>query len=313
VPEEKVRITEASRATYPESCLGLLRPDEVCAQALVEGFRIVAFPDISDTGRVRPFIYRSDLTGRNLRLENNFDAATPFGLPTEVADAVLQDASQRIGRPTSVLKIVQAQRRTWPNGCLGLNKPGVVCTQALVEGWVVVVNGPREVQLTYRTNESGSVVKFDPTATSTGDAFILKPVNIPTRELPPPLKQGELFRAIYSGGIAGRTTVITLHADGRLVQSLVAPDGGGTTSRTLIKRVSPQQLRSFQGLLKRPQFNQFNQLSYPAPRGAADFFTITLSSHKTSVRYADLIQERLPRDLQQVIQAFEQLTHKSRL
>lgn len=311
VPVGKVRITEVTRATYPNSCLGLPRPGEICAQIIVEGFRVVAFPDISGTARVRAFVYRSDSTGRNLRLEND-STTTPSNLPAAVAKAVTKAASQRTGQATSTFKIVQAEKRTWPDGCLGLSQPSIACTQALVEGWLVTVNGAKGTQLVYRTNESGSLVKLDEAASSTigNDASTIKPVQIPANQLPPALKQGEVFRVISSGGIAGRTTATTLLADGRVIQSPTTLNGT-VTSKTLIGRVSRQQVRQFQQLLDRQQFIQFNRLSYPAPSGAADFFTITLTSKEATVRYTDLIQDRLPRNLQRVIQAFDRLTNKA--
>jgi hypothetical protein len=233
-------------------------------------------------------------------------------LPAAVAKAVTKAASQRTGQATSTFKIVQAEKRTWPDGCLGLSQPSIACTQALVEGWLVTVNGAKGTQLVYRTNESGSLVKLDEAASSTigNDASTIKPVQIPANQLPPALKQGEVFRVISSGGIAGRTTATTLLADGRVIQSPTTLNGT-VTSKTLIGRVSRQQVRQFQQLLDRQQFIQFNRLSYPAPSGAADFFTITLTSKEATVRYTDLIQDRLPRNLQRVIQAFDRLTNKA--
>ncbi|HEY9668781.1 MAG TPA: hypothetical protein V6C91_18375 [Coleofasciculaceae cyanobacterium] len=81
-------------------------------------------------------------------------------LPAKVKSAVLQDAVQRTSRPVAAFRIVEAQKRTWPNGCLGLSQPGTFCTQVIVPGWqVVVTDGQR--RLTYRTNNSGSTVKLE--------------------------------------------------------------------------------------------------------------------------------------------------------
>lgn len=307
VPVGKVRITEVSRATYPNSCLGLPKPDEICAQVIVQGFRIVAFPDISDTVRVRSFIYHSDSTGRNLRLENDI-AMTPSNLPKAVADAVLREAAQQTGQPTSTFKIVLAEKQTWPDGCLGISQPGIFCTQALVQGWLVTVNGTGDTRLAYRTNTSGTLVKFDQAASSEPAVSPIKPVQIPANELPSPLKQGEVFRLISSGGIAGQTTVTTLLADGQVIQS---PGSSNETTSKTLGRVPLKRVHRFQQLLERRQFVQFNRLSYPAPSGAADFFTVTLTSQKATVRYADLVQNRLPKNLQQVIQGFDRLTSKA--
>lgn len=150
------------------------------------------------------------------------------------------------------------------------------------------------MQLIYRTNESGSVVKLDCTSSSTGDASAVNPVRI------------EVFRAIFSGGSDGDTMVINLQADGRIFRSLVTP-GGKVNSKFLSRQFSPQEVRQFQLLLNERQFTQFDHLSYPAPAGATNFYTFTLSSQNATVRYADVIYDQLPRELQGVIQAFKQL------
>lgn len=64
IPARLLRITEFSRQTWPDGCLGLPQPDAFCTQALVEGWRIT----LSD-GR-QTWVYRTDSQGRVLRLEN---------------------------------------------------------------------------------------------------------------------------------------------------------------------------------------------------------------------------------------------------
>lgn len=95
---------------------------------------------------------------------NRLPRAVSNKLPTTVKYAVLQDASGQSGLPISSLRIVKAEKRTWPNGCLGLGGPDVFCTQALVPGWQVTVEGGKK-RLIYRTDES-SGVKFDQAATT---------------------------------------------------------------------------------------------------------------------------------------------------
>ncbi|MEB3336555.1 MAG: hypothetical protein VKJ46_03765 [Leptolyngbyaceae bacterium] len=78
-------------------------------------------------------------------------------LPPKVSAAVLKQAAKRSGLPQSALRIVQAEAKTWPDGCLGIREPDVFCTQALVPGWRVVVAAGSQ-RWVYRTNGSGSVV-----------------------------------------------------------------------------------------------------------------------------------------------------------
>lgn len=64
IPTEKLKITDYTKKTWPDGCLGISRPNEFCTQVLVQGWRIT----LSD-GR-SSWVYRTDRAGRLLRLEN---------------------------------------------------------------------------------------------------------------------------------------------------------------------------------------------------------------------------------------------------
>ena len=81
-------------------------------------------------------------------------------LPEAVARAVLQHASQQSGLPISKLRIVESQQRNWSDGCLGLAEPGILCTQAIVEGWRVVVSHNEQTRV-YRTDSQGTQVRLE--------------------------------------------------------------------------------------------------------------------------------------------------------
>ena len=63
IPPTQVKVTEAERQTWPNSCLGLAKSDELCAQMLVEGWRVVLSDDSES------WVYRTDDRGRQLRME----------------------------------------------------------------------------------------------------------------------------------------------------------------------------------------------------------------------------------------------------
>lgn len=293
IPLDQLKVINYRRKIWPSGCLGLARPDEVCTLALVEGWRIT----LSD-GR-SSWVYRTDLQGLVLRLEPQ---KADVNLPKSVADAVLQAASQQSGLP-SQLRIIQSEQRTWSDSCLGLGGPAESCLRVLVPGWLVTVEGGQQ-RLVYHTNASGSMLRLNEAASQIGDADTIKPVSIPKNELPPPLKEGAIFRAITSGGIAGLTYETNLFKDGRVIR--VQVNFNGTTSQPQTCLIFQQQVRQFQQLLEQ-QFTRFNGLSYPPPSGAADYITVTFTSHDGTTRYTDINQDRLPRSLQAVIQAWGQI------
>ncbi len=69
----------------------------------------------------------------------------PAGIPGSVWIAVLDDLGRRLDRQVTDLAVTTAKAMTWNDGSLGCPKPGQVYTQALVDGFQVVleVDGER--------------------------------------------------------------------------------------------------------------------------------------------------------------------------
>lgn len=279
----ELKIIKYSRETWTDNCLGLGTLVEQCLRTQVKGWRVTL-----SNGR-SSWVYRTDLQGLVFRLDQSTN------LPPAVADGVLQAASKQSRLSISELRIVEGEQRSWPDACLGLAPPGVLCATVIVDGWLVTVEAGQQ-RLVYRTNADSSQIKLETAS---------------TKQLPPPTSQSPLqedvvFRAIASGGFTGRTYETNLFEDGRVIRVLVKPNG--TTSKFQAKQISKQQVQQFKDLLKQHKFAQFNGLSYSAPSGAADYITYTLtSSEQDTIRYTDINQDRLPSSLQTVIQAWNQI------
>ncbi|WP_392482242.1 hypothetical protein [Nostoc sp. C110] len=291
----QLQIIDYSQQTWRNGCLELPQSDEICTQALVPGWRIVV-----SNGK-QNWVYHTNNNGRSLRLAsaNTPSNNLPDELPASVKNAVLQAASRRLQQPISQLTIIQAQRQTWRNGCLELANADELCTQNLVSGWRVVV-GAVDQTLVYHTNQTGSAVRLNQKA----NEGTLTPVQIPASELPPPLDRDIVFRQISSGGFAGRTYQTVLLKDGRLIRVRI---GDANDSERSVRSVSVQQVQQFQRYLERSNFSKFQNLSYPAPSGAADYITFTLTSQKGTVQYNDISRNNLPTNLQAAVKAWNQL------
>jgi hypothetical protein len=228
-----------------------------------------------------------------------------------VADAVKVDLSGRLQVPADAVRIVRAERRQWPNGCLGISSPGVFCTQAIVPGWLVTAaiaqGGNAQQRWVYHTNETGSVVKLNQSGGLPDSGGTVKPIRIAAGELPPPLDRETIFRANASGGFAGLTYETILINDGRVIRIALNADGRPTNG-TEIRRLSQQEVREFQRLLERADFQRFDGLYYPPARGSADYITVTLTSRAGTTRYADIIQDRLPEGMRSVIEAWNRIS-----
>lgn len=61
------------------------------------------------------------------------------GGDAEVQLAMRGDLAGRLGIPLAQVSVVQYRLVTWPDGCLGAEKPGEVCSQSLVPGFLAVL------------------------------------------------------------------------------------------------------------------------------------------------------------------------------
>ncbi len=60
---DRIILKTSVAQTWPDGCLGLARTEEICTQALVEGWRVTV------TDGKQSWTYRTDATGRVIRLE----------------------------------------------------------------------------------------------------------------------------------------------------------------------------------------------------------------------------------------------------
>ncbi|RUR83465.1 hypothetical protein PCC6912_22980 [Chlorogloeopsis fritschii PCC 6912] len=292
LPISQLRITNVKQITT-DGCLGLARPDEACIQIAQKAWEVTV------QAPKQRLVYRASQDASQVRLNENASRVT---LPKSITNAVLEDASEELGLPVSQLRIVEVERREWPDRCLGISEPLILCTPSIVPGWRVTV-GDGEQRLVYRVGEPNTI-KFDRRASKITRNDSLNPVSIPTSELPPPLESGMVFRQISSGGFAGRTYETVLLDDGSLIRVRI---GDANDSERSVRRISLQQLRQFQRLLAENGSDSFQNLSYPAPTGAADYITYTLTSPDGTVQFNDISQNRLPKNLQVVLKAWNQL------
>ena len=63
IAADKLKVTESSRQSWSDTCLGLGKADEICGQMIVEGWRVV----VSDGSQT--WVYRTNARGNIWRLE----------------------------------------------------------------------------------------------------------------------------------------------------------------------------------------------------------------------------------------------------
>jgi len=107
------------------------------------------------------FTSSSALAAAPSQIAENADASHQSDrLPPKIAKAVIADLTKQQNIPPAKLKVTKYSRESWPDGCLGLPQPEEICSQAIVEGWRVVVSDGSQKWI-YRTDNSGRNVRLE--------------------------------------------------------------------------------------------------------------------------------------------------------
>ena len=88
--------------------------------------------------------------------EDAASGAPPEGVPEAAWTAIIDDLSRRLGEPVVDPTVLSAVARTWNDGSLGCPQPGQLYTQALVEGFQVVIEVNGE-QFDYRVGRGADI------------------------------------------------------------------------------------------------------------------------------------------------------------
>jgi hypothetical protein len=78
--------------------------------------------------------------------------SVPDAIPADVIAAVMEAAATAMDSASDEVGVISAEARTWSDGSLGCPEPGVFYTQALVDGYQVVVEVGGE-RLDYRIGQ----------------------------------------------------------------------------------------------------------------------------------------------------------------
>lgn len=81
---------------------------------------------------------------------------TPLAL-NPAQSAAIQDLAEKLHLSTDQITMISSETVTWPNGCLGVQKLGVMCTEAEVPGYKIILEADGK-EYEYHTNVEGTVV-----------------------------------------------------------------------------------------------------------------------------------------------------------
>ncbi|MCR4326297.1 MAG: hypothetical protein NUV52_01425 [Candidatus Roizmanbacteria bacterium] len=81
----------------------------------------------------------------------------PEGTNTLIIGYTKRDLARELGVSADNIQLVQSSQREWPDGCLGVEKEGQVCTQVITPGYQIILEADG-TEYTYRTNMNGTVI-----------------------------------------------------------------------------------------------------------------------------------------------------------
>ena len=160
VAEAEVQVYE-----YPSEADRQIVSERIGPDGLLEGGRLVwqGHPNVWGTGRL--IVAYVGLDGGVILLLSGLlgDPITASGAGVDepyppAVLAAMQALAQELGRAPAEMQVVTYQETEWPDGCLGLAAEGESCTQALTQGWQVMltVDG---VEYELRTDQLGLQVR----------------------------------------------------------------------------------------------------------------------------------------------------------
>lgn len=121
---------------FSDGCMGFLRPGDVaCTDAIVPGAVVLIEAPWSER-------YRYHVAGQGfIAVDFEDGEVTQEPDPTLVAmqEAIRRDLADRLGAPFEAISYVAFREVTWGDGCLGVHRPGELCTQVLVEGFFALL------------------------------------------------------------------------------------------------------------------------------------------------------------------------------
>jgi hypothetical protein len=105
--------------------------------------------------------------------------------------------SKNYNIPADQIKIVSTEAETWPNGCLGVVRPGILCTDVFVDGFNIKLEANRQ-QFEIHTNQDGASVTDAAEQLST-IGFVVSTIDRTIQVVNPNIPLGLTYNPAFNG------------------------------------------------------------------------------------------------------------------
>ncbi|HLO28774.1 MAG TPA: hypothetical protein VK249_06550 [Anaerolineales bacterium] len=146
LPADKITVVSTEAVTWPNGCLGIVRMGVLCTQNEVPGFKII----LEANGQKYEFHTNQDGSIAQLA-----EGAQNSG---EVEQMIIKQLAANLGLQESDISVVSSADIEFPDACLGVAMPDVMCAQVVTPGHIIVLEA-KGIQYEYHTNADGSQVQ----------------------------------------------------------------------------------------------------------------------------------------------------------
>ena len=227
---DTITLVSTEAVTWPDGCLGVQRLGVMCTQAEVEGFKILL------EAEGKQYEFHTNQNGSAVVLA----AGEASGL---VEESLISQLAQNLGLDKKDISIVSNEEVEFPDSCLGVAMPEVMCAQAITPGRIIVLEA-NGIQYEYHVNADGSHVQ--------------------------PATLALTWKR--EGGIAGFCDNMTVFLSGEIyTTSCNGPDSRMGTLSGLLSAEERDQFNTWIGTIGQAEVNASD------PEGVSDRMVVTLS------------------------------------
>jgi hypothetical protein len=137
---EQIDIIGAEEVEWPDPCLGVPEPDELCAMVITPGYRVIL------EAEGQRYELRTDLEGETVRQERTNPAESAI-------EAARQALAKKLGLDVSEIDVRLVLEQMFPNACLGLAEEDEMCAEVIVEGWIIELMAQGQTYVVHTDND----------------------------------------------------------------------------------------------------------------------------------------------------------------
>jgi hypothetical protein len=155
IGKNEITINQITQKDFTNGCLEIAEPGTACTEAIVPGYVI----DLTAAGT--RYVFHTNMDGTVIKMK---ETGPSTGLSVDGQDPIVKLAVEFLAKQLQVsadsIRLVSKEAVDWPDGCLGIQTPGMGCIMVITPGYRIVldVNGTNYV---IHTDLTGSNIALE--------------------------------------------------------------------------------------------------------------------------------------------------------